>query len=280
MAAGSAAAPYLRGIRGAPPRLPDRGVPGRGARRRRGPVGLCADQLAARAGGGGGRLGAVGGRPPRVPARHRGLRRSGRGEPRAHARSDDEARAPSRHPPAAPLARPSAVPVRGPGRPHGRPGLAARAGGGGAARAPLRAAGVRGPDGGGRPAGPGLPAGGLRAPARRHAGGHEPRRLGPLARRHARAGCGTQCLREALRPRDLRARLLGGPLAPGDPGDRRAVRSGAVHVREQLPDREAVDDLRRGGARHHRVPGRALGGRAARGPPRHRTADRVYRLGS
>jgi hypothetical protein len=66
------------------------------------------------------------------------------------------------------------------------------------------------------------------------------------------------------------ARLLGGPLAPGDPGDRRAVRSGALHVREQLPDREAVDDLRRGGARHHRVPGRALGGRAARGPPRHR----------
>ena len=59
VAAGPAGAPHLRRLRRHPPRLRDRGLPGRRHAERRRQVGVRAGQRGARQGGGRGRLGAI-----------------------------------------------------------------------------------------------------------------------------------------------------------------------------------------------------------------------------
>ena len=140
----------------------------------------------------------------------------------------------------------------------------------------VRPAGLRGPDGRRRAACRRQSRHHFRAAACRHAGGpfaDGPRRL---AGRHEAPGRRAEHRLQALRPRHLhppqRPRAHQGYRA----ADGRAVRRGALPVRQQFPDREAVDELCRPRRRAPRGDRLAAGGRPA-GDPRG-TATRVYRL--
>ena len=272
VAAGTAGAPHLRRLRRHPPRLLDCRLPGRRKTERRRQVGVRAGERGAGQGGGRGRLGAVGRRCQRLPARDHRLRRPRLALGRGHARPRACLPQHARHPPAVALAREAALPLRAAARCHARQGLAQGARRGAPARADVRAAGVREPDARCRQARARLRRCDLHPAARRHARGPQRGGLGALARGHETVGRVPERGGQALRPRHLRPRLLGRALAPRDRGDDRPLRSGPLHVRQQLPDREAVDRLREPRGRVPRIARALLPRRAARRAARYRRA--------
>ena len=225
-----------------------------------------------------GALGAGGPRADGLAERDRRLRRPVRSRRRTHVRGPAGGlAADAGHPPPAALARERAVPLRRRAGPDERPGAARERREARRARLGVRAPGLHGPDGGRGTLRRRVAGGDVRPPARRDAREHGRRARGAVAARARPARRAAEPHRQAERPGHVRA-----PCRPRADRARRALepralRLRAVHVRQQLPDREAVDRLRdrcspRGRARSPPSPTPCAGTSSTA------TARRVYRM--
>ena len=235
------AAAHLRPLRADPARLFDRRISGRhrgvGCRQ----VGLCPDQLAARAFRGRSRLGAKNCAGDRLAARDRGLRRFLRTGRASAARPARALRSCARRSHAIALAREPALSLCGAGGSRRRSGPPPQHPPSRRVRLELRSPGLCQTDGWRSRSCGGLPERDLRAAARRHARGSLARGPRGMARRHgAPRGMPERCF-QALRTRHFPAPKRSRPYRGGHARDGGNLRRQALPVRVEFPDREALD---------------------------------------